>query len=214
MERCAGYLTWPPAFEGRIIVAFPTVTLVSPLVFSPMFYVNTVLAIINIFPYYLAPVPTRVSMDDKPAELDGILPEEAIITHPVGEKDTHQTFSLYANVIVTLNTNCSAKVIISMRTQGSPCVDTGVINPPTRRQGEPDSFHLQRLTPQAKKLIIVQGPTTIWPMESPSATSSQYRGQLPLISSFFLSSSILAISSSVYLYGLTMSSYFPLLTVA
>ena len=38
--------------------------------------------------------------------------------------------------------------------------------------------------------------------------------RLPLISSFFLSSSILAISSSVYLYGLTNSSYFPLLFVA
>src|SRR5271157_3820075 len=67
---------------------------------------------------------------------------------------------------------------------------------------------------QAKKLMIVQGPATIWPIESPSFTSSQYRGQLPLISSFFLSASILVISSSVYLYGLTKSSYFALFTVA
>ena len=54
-----------------------------------MFYVNTVLAIINVFLYYLASVPARVSMDNKPSKLDGILPEETIITHPVGEKDRY-----------------------------------------------------------------------------------------------------------------------------
>ena len=140
MERCAGYLTSPADLRGqdnrRFAYRYPD----SSLVFSPMFDVNTILAIINIFLYYLASVPTSVSMANKPTELDGILPEEAIITHPVGEKDRYQTFSLYAKVIVALNTNCSAKVIISMRTESSTCVDTGVINPSISTLREPDSF--------------------------------------------------------------------------
>ena len=59
----------------------------SPLIISPMFDINTVFAVIDVFPGYLAAVPTGIPVDDKPAELDGIFPEEAIVTHPVGEKD-------------------------------------------------------------------------------------------------------------------------------
>jgi hypothetical protein len=86
------------------------------LVISPMFDVHAVLAVIDVFPGYLAAVPTGISMDDKPAKLDGILPEKAVVTHPVGEKDRDQTFSFHAEVIITLNANCPAQVIISMRT--------------------------------------------------------------------------------------------------
>jgi hypothetical protein len=59
----------------------------SPLIVSPVFNVNTVFAVIDVFPGYLTPVPAGIAVANKPAELDGILPEEAVITHPVGEKD-------------------------------------------------------------------------------------------------------------------------------
>jgi hypothetical protein len=59
----------------------------SSLIISPMFDINTVFAVIDVFPGYFAAVPTGIPVDDKPAELDGIFPEEAIVTHPVGEKD-------------------------------------------------------------------------------------------------------------------------------
>jgi hypothetical protein len=101
----------------------------SPLIVSPMFDINTVFAVIDVFLRYLAAVPTGIAVTNKPAELDGILPEEAVIAHPVGEKDRNQTFSFHAEVIITLNADCPAKVIIGMRAERRARIDTGVINP-------------------------------------------------------------------------------------
>jgi hypothetical protein len=50
-----------------------------------MIDIDTVLAVVDIFPGNFTAVPAGVPVTDKPAELNGILPEKSVIPHPVGE---------------------------------------------------------------------------------------------------------------------------------
>ena len=106
-----------------------------------MFDIDTILAVFDVFPGDFTAVPACIAVDHKSAELDGILPEEAVISHPVGEQDRSQTFTLDAEVVIALDADSSAQVVIGMRPQCGARIDAGVINAAVAADGEADAFH-------------------------------------------------------------------------